>query len=163
MAQPPDEPPSYSPVRPAAALVPETPVGRRGFFRRLAAVTIGSLLGLFPLAAGLLVFTSPLRRRGGGTSFVRVTTLDAVPDDGVPRRFTVFKTRIDAWTSTPNEPVGAVYLRRLKGDAKPVALQSTCPHAGCMLDFRSTVHEFKCPCHNSAFALDGQIIQPSPA
>ncbi len=159
----PAEVPTLSPARPAEALAPEPPPERRHFLFRLAAVTIGGLIGLFPFAAGLLVFTGPLRRRAGANSFVRVTTLDAVPDDGVPRRFTVYKTRVDAWNSTPNEPVGAVYLRRLKGAPVPVALQSTCPHAGCMLEYRAVVHEYKCPCHNSAFELDGQIIQPSPA
>jgi Rieske Fe-S protein len=136
---------------------------RRGFFRRLAAVAIGGLVTVFPIAAGLWVFADPLRRRASAGGFVKVTTLDAVPDDGVPRRYTVSKTRVDAWNASPNEPVGAVYLRRKKGAATPEALQTTCPHAGCMVDYRSDDRIFKCPCHNSAFQLDGEIIQPSPA
>ena len=43
------------------------------------------------------------------------------------------------------------------------ALQTTCPHAGCMVDYRPDSAVFKCPCHNSAFQLDGSIIEPSPA
>ena len=84
----PSDPPSYSPARPADAVATEPPPTRRSLFRSFAAVTIGGLVALFPLAAGLLVFTGPLRRRGASNGFVRVTTLDAVPDDGVPRRFT---------------------------------------------------------------------------
>ncbi len=94
---------------------------------------------------------------------VKVTTLQGVPDDGVPRRFTVLDDRVDAWNYYPREPVGAIFLRREKGAELPEALQTTCPHAGCSLDYQGAAHQFKCPCHNSAFQLDGQIIQPSPA
>lgn len=148
---------------PVAQKLTQHAADRRGFFRRIATVCIGGLITIFPLAAGLWVFADPLRRRGAAGGFVKVANLDAVPDDGVPRRYTVSKTRIDAWNASPNEPVGAVYLRRTKGAAVPEALQTTCPHAGCMVDYRPESAVFKCPCHNSAFHLDGSIIEPSPA
>jgi menaquinol-cytochrome c reductase iron-sulfur subunit len=157
-------PGSAAASKPAAVQLPaQRAADRRGFFRKLAAVAIGGLVAVFPLAAGLWVFVDPLRRRAGAGGFVKVTTLDAVPDDGIPRRYTVSKTQVDAWNAAPNEPVGAVYLRRKKGAAVPDALQTTCPHAGCMVDYRVEDRIFKCPCHNSAFQLDGAIIQPSPA
>lgn len=137
--------------------------GRRGFLVRLMAVVIGGLVTVFPFAAGLLVFADPWRRQAGGSRLVRVTSLDDLPDDGVPRRFSVFEDRVDAWNYYPNQAVGAIYLRRIKGHATPEALQATCPHAGCMLDYLNNAHEFRCPCHNSAFKPDGQIMQPSPA
>jgi menaquinol-cytochrome c reductase iron-sulfur subunit len=43
------------------------------------------------------------------------------------------------------------------------ALNTTCPHAGCFVNFDAQVDEFKCPCHNSFFKLDGAIIEPSPS
>ncbi len=130
---------------------------------KTASIAIGSLLALVPLAAGLLVFFDPLRRGRASIGFIKVTTLDSVPDDGVPRAFPVVATRSDAWTFFPSEPIGAVFLRRQKGQATPEALQTTCPHAGCMLDFLAADKIFQCPCHNSAFQIDGEIIQPSPA
>jgi quinol---cytochrome c reductase iron-sulfur subunit, bacillus type len=136
---------------------------RRGFFLRLAAVVIGGLVALFPFAAGLLVLADPLRRKGASQGFLKVTVLDAIPDDGVPRQFQVLAGRTDAWNYFPNEPVGAVFLCRQKGSQKPEVFQSTCPHAGCMIDYQPVKRLFKCPCHNSAFQLDGEIIQPSPS
>jgi menaquinol-cytochrome c reductase iron-sulfur subunit len=136
---------------------------RRGFLTRAAAVAIGALIMLVPFAAGLLVFADPLRRNRAGFGFIKVATLESVPDDGVPRAFPVISGRTDAWTFFPNEPIGAVFLRRLKGQAIPEAFQTTCPHAGCMLDFVAANKVFQCPCHNSSFQLDGDIIQPSPA
>lgn len=137
--------------------------GRRGFLVRLMAVLIGGLITLFPFAAGLFVFVDPWRRAAGGVHRVRVATLDDVPDDGVPRRFQVSENQIDAWNYYPNQPVGAVYLLRTKGQGVPLALQATCPHAGCMVDYSGSAHAFKCPCHNSSFDVNGRIIQPSPA
>lgn len=136
---------------------------RRGFIVRLSAILIGGFVTLFPFAAGLLVFADPWRREASGARLVKVAALEDVPDDGVPRRFSVSENQIDAWNYYPNQPVGAVYLRRTKGQAVPEALQATCPHAGCMVDYSPGAHIFKCPCHNSSFQLDGQIIQPSPA
>lgn len=139
------------------------PDDRRGFLVRMMAVVIGGLVTIFPFAAGLLVFADPWRRQASGARLVKVATLDDVPDDGVPRRFSVSENQVDAWNYYPNQPVGAIYLRRIKGHATPEALQATCPHAGCMVDFANSAHVFKCPCHNSSFQPDGQIIQPSPA
>ncbi len=136
---------------------------RRGFFTRLAAIAIGGLVTVFPFAAGLFVFADPLRRGGGKRDFLRVTMLDAVPDDGVPRHFPVLAGRVDAWNYFPNEPIGVVFMVRQKGAAEPTVFQSTCPHAGCMLDFVAREKAFKCPCHNSSFQVDGAIIEPSPA
>jgi Rieske Fe-S protein len=138
------------------------PESRRGFLVSAAAVVIGGIVALVPLAAGLLTLFDPLRRKGGTGGFLRVTTLDALPSDGVPRRFAVLSDRTDAWNLFANEPIGAVYLRRTSAD-KVEALNSICPHAGCFVDFNKSADCYKCPCHNSTFKLDGEIIQPSPS
>jgi Rieske Fe-S protein len=118
---------------------------------------------IFPFAAGLFFFADPLRRSGAPRGFIKIATLDSVPDDGVPHVFTVVANRTDAWTYFPSEPIGAVFMRRAKGETKLEVLQTTCPHAGCMLDYSSAGNDFKCPCHNSAFQLDGALAYgPSP-
>ena len=109
------------------------------------AVVIGGLMTIFPFAAGLLVFADPWRRQASGARLVKVATLDDVPDDGVPRRFSVSENQVDAWNYYPNQPVGAIYLRRTKGHATPEALQATCPHAGCMVDLREQCARFQMP------------------
>ena len=44
------------------------------------------------------------------------------------------------------------------------AINVVCPHAGCFVDFRTDKKDFYCPCHNSAFSIDGKISDPkSPA
>jgi len=109
-----------------------------------------------PVAAGLGVLTDPVRRHVGGGGFLKVATLAALPEDGTPRKFPVVATRVDAWSRSPGVPVGAVYLRRVQG-ARVEALNVSCPHAGCSVDFDADRHQFRCPCHDSLFGIDGGI------
>jgi menaquinol-cytochrome c reductase iron-sulfur subunit len=139
----------------------EQPPDRRGFLKRFAAVIIGGLIVLIPGVAGLLTFFDPLRRKSSfKAELVKVTTLDSLPDDGMPRKFQVIKDRTDAWTHHPKAPVGAVYLCREPGSEKVSALNVVCPHAGCFVDVTAE-GTFHCPCHNSSFRKDGSLIPGS--
>lgn len=140
-----------------------TPPCRRDFFKKALAGLIGAIVGLVPLGAGLVVFFDPLRRKSAGNGKVRVTSLEALPDDGVPRKFPVLASRIDAWNKYHEVPIGAVYLRRTS-EGKVQAFNVVCPHAGCFVDFLPERGSFLCPCHNSTFAVTGRIDNPtSPA
>src|SRR5437763_16467040 len=88
--------------------------GRRDFLKEAAAEIISAILGLVPVAAGLRVFFDPLRRKAGSGAPVRITTLDSLPDDGVPRKFQVIAGSVDAWNKYKSSAIGAVYLRRTK-------------------------------------------------
>lgn len=148
---------------------------RRGFFSKLAAGAIGAVVGIAPLIPGVMVFTDPLRRKNKASSesegasgnpadelpgvWVKVTTLDQLPvDPEVPRRFTLSADRRDAWTFYENEPIGAIYLRRFDADQPPQAITVICPHLGCAVRFDEPDGEYKCPCHESAFQVDGAKI-----
>jgi menaquinol-cytochrome c reductase iron-sulfur subunit len=56
--------------------------------------------------------------------------------------------------------VGAVYLRRT-GAKEVQAISVVCPHAGCFVNYQPDHKQYLCPCHNSSFALDGAIKDPS--
>ena len=133
---------------------------RRGFFKRTAANVLGAIVTIVPFAAGLALWLDPVRRKNSaGGQFVRVATLTAVPEDGVPRKFPVLASRVDAWNKSPETAVGAVYLRRAQGE-KLRAFNVVCPHAGCFVDYHASKDSYLCPCHNSTFALDGKINDP---
>ena len=85
---------------------------RRGFLKKLASAIIGAVVTLVPVAAGLAVWLDPVRRKTNtGGQLVRVARLSALPDDGVPRKFAVIASRVDAWNRSPETAIGAVYLR----------------------------------------------------
>jgi nitrite reductase/ring-hydroxylating ferredoxin subunit len=133
---------------------------RRGFFARTAAVGLSTLVALVPGAASLVVFLDPLRRRKRRDGLVKVAPLDMVPQDGLPRRFSILAAREDAWTRLPRHPVGAVYLRREPGADGVEALSAACPHAGCFVYYQEAAGRFRCPCHDSRFERNGERIDP---
>lgn len=135
---------------------------RRPFIIRFLAGFLAVLVGIVPVTAGGFAYLSPIfRRRDKGGRKIRITSLGGIPDDGQPRRFPVVADRDDAWSHYPPAPIGSVYLRRAPGEAQPECFSATCPHLGCMVDFKADVQEFKCPCHNSFFTIDGARVNPS--
>jgi cytochrome b6-f complex iron-sulfur subunit/menaquinol-cytochrome c reductase iron-sulfur subunit len=124
---------------------------RRGFLAALAAVAgaCAAAVAAVPFAAALL---APLRRSGSDAAFVRVARLDTLPE-GRPVRASVVAERRDAWTRGPSAALGAVWLVR-RGDAV-TAFSATCPHLGCGVG--AAEGGFACPCHGSAFGLDGAV------
>ncbi|MCA9123515.1 MAG: Rieske 2Fe-2S domain-containing protein [Planctomycetaceae bacterium] len=133
---------------------------RRGFVTRLLAVVCGGIAGAVPFLSGLVVILDPLRRRADGQGFLRVTTLDSVPDDGIARYFPVVTDRTDAWNRYLDEPIGAVFLRREPGSSELECLNAICPHAGCFVDFNIAAKQFQCPCHDSNFESTGKRLNP---
>jgi len=133
---------------------------RRGFLKAILSTIIGGVIGIVPFVSGLIVYLDPLRRKSSATGPLRVAALDALPPDGIPRKFQVLATRVDAWNRMPDVPVGAVYLRRT-ADNKVEAFNVVCPHAGCFVDFVPEKGKYHCPCHNSSFTVAGKIADPA--
>ncbi len=150
----PDDPPNENnEAKPAPAPASDN-TNRREFFAKGACALTGGVLVAVPVAAGLGSLLAPLGSKGGGGLKVKLASLDDLPADGTPRAYQVVAERSDAWTKYPQTPIGEVLLRKMS-DGSVLALSSTCPHAGCGVSFRSGERDFYCPCHDSAFDLDG--------
>ena len=147
------------PRDPSEPGTPEPAGERRGFIKFLCAF-FGTLISAVPFGAGVWSYLDPLAKRnkggGGGDGFVRVASLDAIPADGSPAKFSVISDKVDAWNRFSNVSIGAVYLRLV--DGMPSALHTVCPHLGCFVDYRPGKKDFFCPCHNSNFRLDGERV-----
>jgi len=141
---------------------------RRDFLKKACCVALGGALAAVPVGAGVGLYLDPLTRKGKNDAegvHVRVAKLDTLPADGSPRRFPILASRMDAWTKSPESPIGAVFLMRTQDAQQPVrAFNSACPHAGCFVEYLAQLPSlgggapgFLCPCHNSGFKLDGQI------
>jgi len=132
---------------------------RRSFLEKLVAVVLYALGLCVPAIGGLIAFLNPLRQRSAAGEFFKVTTLDALPADGSPMKFSIVADRVDAWNRTPNQPIGAVFVRRVAD--KVEAFQVICPHAGCTINFQKTGDggRFFCPCHAASFDLSGRRLE----
>ena len=132
---------------------------RRGFLAGVGAIAAAGLAFLAPILSGFRVVLDPLRRTASDPALIPVTSLAAVPADGVPRKFRVTTHRVDAWNTQRNMPVGAVYLRRT--DDSLQAFNVICPHAGCFVNLAPDRSRFVCPCHKSSFDLEGAVDDPA--
>lgn len=142
---------------------------------QVAAAVIGAVVGIVPFVTGLLFFLDPLLRKkaaaepGEGSSvikdedgFIKMNiTVDALPANGDPQLFKVRDDVTDAWNAFLNVEIGTVWLRK-GDDGKAQAFSSICPHLGCAVDFRKANQDFYCPCHTSAFELNGEKKNPIP-
>jgi Rieske Fe-S protein len=148
-------------------LLPDQP--RRGFFASAAAIVIGGVVGLVPLVTGTLFFLDPLLRKKakadagkeGDQGFVKVdVTLEQLKAAKQPIQVPIISTRVDKWNLYPDQPIGSVYLQLGEDGQTLAAFNVTCPHLGCAVEFREIpvdkTREFYCPCHASAFTLDGK-------
>jgi Rieske Fe-S protein len=160
---PPAQSGTSAPGSPHRAGGPSDSTNRRNWIVEWAAIVCGGLVGIVPAAIGLASLLDPLRRRSAvpkahqqGASakegFIRVAPLDGLTVGGPPQRFPVIADQVDAWNFTPDQPVGAVFLQRV-AENEVRCFNATCPHAGCSVSVEGQA--FACPCHNSAFNLDG--------
>jgi menaquinol-cytochrome c reductase iron-sulfur subunit len=132
-------------------------------FLGLATAALGSLIAAVLGLPGLAYIFSPLRRKGAEGAFHPLTRLEQL-EIGVPRSFAIVEERQDSWVKYPPEPVGSVWLiRQPEGSDPPVlALQSECPHLGCAVNLKADRSGFLCPCHTSAFTMDGTPTNQVP-
>jgi len=133
---------------------------------RAATVLLKSLVGLVLAVPALAYIASPLRKRNRESAFETLARLSQL-EVGVPRSFAIIEERHDAWVKYPREPIGAVWLVRQKAGTKPavIAFSAECPHLGCAVNLAADGHSFACPCHTSAFDLDGKpsnTVPPRP-
>jgi Rieske Fe-S protein len=158
---------------------PAPPREDRRLVVKIMAGAVGALAGLVPAVAGLITFVDPATRRerkfsdpkkpaGHKTDdgFIRAVALADVPTDGTPLRVALRDDVTNKWTFAPNEPIGEVLLRRESPQAEVTALTTVCPHAGCAVSLTKDADGkpiFKCPCHNSAFEIDGRRKPPTPS
>ncbi len=149
---------------------------RRNFLASILATVISAVLMLVPLVSGLLFFLDPILRKKGGDDggsqnggarkddqgFIRLdVTIDALPADGAPQLVTVYDDIVDAWNKFIDQPIGTVWLRRMP-NSQVIAFSTICPHLGCSVEHRQAEKDFFCPCHTSAFNLDGDRINMIP-
>jgi Rieske Fe-S protein len=136
---------------------------RRGFLGTLTVLLGGAITALaaVPVLGSLL---SPLRAApvpGGAEPPIPVGNVgDFIV--GVPRRVELVRSVTDAWSRSEASTVGAAWITR-KADGTFTALSTICPHLGCGVNMDKRRGQFACPCHTSAFAVDGKRLEgPAP-
>jgi Rieske Fe-S protein len=127
------------------------------------------LEGAFAVLAGVgaLAVTIPGVRFLVGNSLAPPTTkwvplgsTEELPSDGSVARVNYGTRAIDAWREVTK--TGTVYVFSDDDGASYVALDGTCTHLGCIVQWREDEEHFGCPCHSGFFTREGQVISGPP-
>jgi len=132
-------------------------VTRRGFLGR-AIGGIAALIGLalaVPLAGYAILPAFKKKER----PWSEVGPVDRLEVDA-PKTFDVVISMQSGWMKS--DSVRSVWAFRNKV-GEVVTYSPICPHLGCAYQWDGEARQFRCPCHNSVFALNGQVISgPAP-
>ena len=130
---------------------------RRSFY----VVAIYGLWGVISAALGLpaliyLLFPSRLRRQSDWVDAGDVAQLTP----GTPVEIAFRRNRIDGWRVI-SEKSTAWVVKSANNQVSAFAPQ--CTHLGCAYHWDQGKSEFICPCHNSLFAINGNVLDgPAP-
>jgi menaquinol-cytochrome c reductase iron-sulfur subunit len=138
------------------------PSTRRSFLGALTVLLGGAIAALasVPVLGSLF---SPLRaapRPATAEEPIPVGNVSEFPV-GVPRRVELVRSVTDAWSRSDATTIGAAWVKR-NADDTFTAFSTVCPHLGCGVNLDKQRNLFACPCHTSAFTLDGKY-QGGPA
>jgi menaquinol-cytochrome c reductase iron-sulfur subunit len=132
----------------------------RRSFHKIGSIVLGSIIGAILTIPGVGFILSPILKKSATEDSDSTSdgfqTLAKISDlqEGIPRVFPVLGKTKDAWVQYPEEPIGSVWL--VKKGEKVEAFSAECPHLGCAVSLGPDGSSFFCPCHTSAFSLDGK-------
>ena len=144
-------------VRTETLLMDENNTTRRGFY----GAVINGLNGI--IGAALTVVAVPYllfpKRHRTSAGWTEATDLTKLPQ-GTPAEIIFDRVRKDSWR-TSTEKASAWILK--KSDQEVVAYSPSCTHLGCAYKWDDPSKNFVCPCHTSAFSMDGKVLSgPAP-
>jgi menaquinol-cytochrome c reductase iron-sulfur subunit len=146
------------------AMEPENLTPEQESRRKLLKLGIGALgcgLAAVPVVPALGYLVHPLAKPGAGGEAALVAAGKRAAFGAVPVRVDLYADRRDAWNRESNVKLGSCWVVERSGSLH--ALSTSCPHLGCAIDFEPANNKFKCPCHRSAFSLEGKVeAGPSP-
>ncbi|MBO3463819.1 Rieske 2Fe-2S domain-containing protein [Aetokthonos hydrillicola Thurmond2011] len=58
-----------------------------------------------------------------------------------------------------NSPVGSVLVVGRSKSSNLVAVDPTCTHKGCTVEWKGDAKKFQCPCHGAEYGADGKVLK----
>lgn len=132
--------------------------------RQFLAYTLGGTTAF--MAAGMIVpmlrfAVDPVLQPKKESDWVKVVEESKVTD--VPTVFSFEIHQVDGWYES--DPQITAWISKGK-DGKIFALNPTCKHLGCIVDWNNNPEykdQYFCPCHGAHYTADGKNLAVSPA
>ena len=129
-------------------------------FMEIATLAMGGAIGAVLTVPIVRYILFPVRRNivADAGEPLDVLASSALTPGAPPLRVQLSASGVrNAWAVADNVGLGAAWIRKT-ADGQLQALSSACPHLGCAVAFDAQADVFKCPCHKSAFNVDGTKI-----
>jgi menaquinol-cytochrome c reductase iron-sulfur subunit len=111
------------------------------------------------LAVPALIYLLVPPRMRKQSDWIEAGDLSQVPI-GTPVEMTFRRMRVDGWKVSSEQDTTWVLKT---ANNQVIAYGPQCTHLGCAYHWDSAKSEFVCPCHNSLFSIDGQVLGgPAP-
>lgn len=92
------------------------------------------------------------------TAPIDIGAMERVPIGKAWRKVDVVAPVVsDAWIAARDVVLGAAFVRRVS-EHNVEALSATCPHLGCSVGIEPGSGNFLCPCHDSRWSSDGELV-----
>jgi menaquinol-cytochrome c reductase iron-sulfur subunit len=130
----------------------------RRSFHLLAIYGIWAVIGLMMAIPALVYLLFPPKTRKDD-EWVEVADLTSLPVN-TPEEIVFRRNRVDGWKVISEKTTAWVVK---KSDSDVVAFGAQCTHLGCAYHWDENHKYFLCPCHTSAFSVDGKVLTgPAP-
>lgn len=141
--------------------MPDSPHMSRREFVTIVSVTVGAAIGTAVGLPAIGYILTPALNAKEADAWVPLGPVENYPV-GVPTLMSFVRSKVNGWEKTANSY--GVFVIREEGDTIKV-FSNVCTHLGCRVNWDDASQEFKCPCHDAAFDVDGGIVkgpQPRP-
>jgi menaquinol-cytochrome c reductase iron-sulfur subunit len=130
---------------------------RRSFYAVLINLFGGLIAAIVAVPAAAYLLLKP--KSSGGDAMVEIADVDKL-EVGKPEEVVYFRTRVDGWKITKEKTTTWVVK---ESPQSVVAFSPQCTHLGCVYHWDDAQTLFTCPCHASAFSVDGKVLTgPAP-
>ncbi|MBS1249524.1 MAG: Cytochrome b6-f complex iron-sulfur subunit [Chloroflexi bacterium] len=127
-------------------------------FMSIAMWAIGGVIGAAFGIPAVAYIIGPAARKQEDQGWIRLGAASKV-ELGSP---TLFKSKIEKQTGwITNEEELSVYVLTENG-RNFTAMSNICTHLGCRVRWIADQEQFFCPCHNAAFAKNGDVVSGPP-
>lgn len=133
------------------------PQTRRRFYVT-AIYGLSSIIGaMMAIPAFIYLFFPPKAK--SSEEWVDAADLSQIPLNS-PEEVVFRRNKVDGWKVTSEKSTAWVVRT---GDQQVTAFAPQCTHLGCAYHWDEAHKYFLCPCHTSAFSMDGRVLSgPAP-
>jgi len=130
---------------------------RRSFYIKFIYGVMSAIGAALAIPAGIYLLLPPKVRKE--SEWVEAADLANIPA-GTPTEVSFQHNRVDGWKVTSEKATAWVVK---SSDNQVTAFAPQCTHLGCAYHWDESSHNFICPCHTSAFSIDGKVLAgPAP-